>query len=165
MIFLLKAIQFSVMVLKVSLKILLIVLFYAIDNFTLADEPFAKALRSFETWVLVNNNLCGKLFSSLESSTTLDENFIVISVLFFVPDFNLLSCNLENFTFKVLYWVVLHWYYIERKYNYNTLTVSCEKSKMVSFTSSIMKNTVVFPYRTIFAVKLIRCVSECLLFT
>ena len=32
-------------------------------NFILADEPFAKALRSFEVLVLVNNNLCGKFFS------------------------------------------------------------------------------------------------------
>ena len=33
------------------------------DNFIFADEPFTKALHSFETCVLVNNNLCGKLFS------------------------------------------------------------------------------------------------------
>ena len=38
-------------------------------NFILAEESFAKALRDFETCVLVNNNLCGKLFSSLESPT------------------------------------------------------------------------------------------------
>ena len=37
------------------------------DNFILADEPLVKALRSFETCALVNNKLCGKLFSSLES--------------------------------------------------------------------------------------------------
>ena len=30
------------------------------ENFVLADEPFAKALHTFETCVLVNNNLCGK---------------------------------------------------------------------------------------------------------
>ena len=54
------------------------------DNFILADEPFAKALRNFETCVLVNNNLCGKLFSSLESPRTLDEIFKVTSVLFFI---------------------------------------------------------------------------------
>ena len=29
------------------------------QNFTLVDELFAKALRIFETCVLVNNNLCG----------------------------------------------------------------------------------------------------------
>ena len=36
------------------------------DNFILPEELFEKALRSFETCVLVNSNLCGKLFSSLE---------------------------------------------------------------------------------------------------
>ena len=45
------------------------------DNFYLADEPFAKALQSFETCVLVIKNLCGKLFSSLESLKTFDEIF------------------------------------------------------------------------------------------
>ena len=85
------------MVLKVYLKNLLIVLFFY------ADEPFAKALRSFETCVLVNNNLCRKLFSSLESGTTFDEIFKITSVPFYIPDFNLLSCELGNFTFKVLY--------------------------------------------------------------
>ena len=69
----------------------------------LAEELFAKALRSFETCVLVNNNLCGKLFSSLELSTTFDEIFKVTLIPFFIPDFNLLSCELDNFPFKVLY--------------------------------------------------------------
>ena len=40
------------------------------DNFILAEELFAKAL---QTCVLVNNNLCAKLFSSLESPTIFDE--------------------------------------------------------------------------------------------
>ena len=31
------------------------------DNFILAEKPFAKALRSLEACVLVNNNLCVKL--------------------------------------------------------------------------------------------------------
>ena len=31
------------------------------DNFTLADEPFAKDLESLKTCVSVNNNLCEKL--------------------------------------------------------------------------------------------------------
>ena len=56
----------------------------------LAEEVFAKALRNFETFVLIDSNLCGKLFSSLESPTTFHEIFKVASVLFFVPDFNLL---------------------------------------------------------------------------
>ena len=54
----------------------------------LADEPFAKALRSLETCVLVNNNLSGKLFSSLKPSTTFNESFKVTAVPFFVLDFN-----------------------------------------------------------------------------
>ena len=36
-----------------------------------------------------------------------------------------------------------------------TFTVPCEKSKTVSFASSIMKNIVVFPTLSKFAVKLI----------
>ena len=36
-----------------------------------------------------------------------------------------------------------------------SLTVPCEKSKMVSFASSIMKNIVVFPSRSRFVVQLI----------
>ena len=62
-----------------------------------------KLLRSFETCVLVNNKLCGKLFSLLKSTTTFDGIFKVTSIPFFIPDFNLLSCELENFTFQVLY--------------------------------------------------------------
>ena len=49
------------MVLKVCLKILQIVLFYVffffVENFILAEELFAKALPTFETYVFVNNNL------------------------------------------------------------------------------------------------------------
>ena len=62
------------------------------DNFILAEELFTKAWQSFETCVLVNNNLCEKLVSSLESLKTFDKNFKVTPVPFFVPDFNLSSC-------------------------------------------------------------------------
>ena len=55
----------------------------------LVDELFTKALRSFETCVLVNNNLCGKLFSSLKSQIT-------------ISDFNLWNCQVDSSTFKVL---------------------------------------------------------------
>ena len=48
---------------------------WVFDNSYLADEPFAKALESFETCVLIIQNLCGKLNSSLESPTTFDEIF------------------------------------------------------------------------------------------
>ena len=80
---------------------------WVFENFMLTDEPFENALRSFETCVLVNNNLCGKLISSLESPTTFDGRCKVTLVSFFIADFNLLSCELDNFTFNVLYWVIL----------------------------------------------------------
>ena len=54
---------------------------WVFDNFTLADELFSKTLRSLETCVLVNNNLCGSLFLSF------DERFKFISVPFFVMGF------------------------------------------------------------------------------
>ena len=58
-----------------------------LDNSILADEPFTKALRSFETCVLVNNNLYRKLISSLELPTTFEEIFKVPSVPFFILQF------------------------------------------------------------------------------
>ena len=42
------------------------------DNFILADYLFVKA---FQSLVSVNDNLCGKLVSSVESPTTFDEIF------------------------------------------------------------------------------------------
>ena len=75
---------------KVYLKILMIILFHTIEffiiEFFIADELFLKTVQSLKTCILVNNNLFGKLFSS-----------------FFIPDFNLLCCELDNFSFKVLY--------------------------------------------------------------
>ena len=56
------------------------------DNFILAEELFSKALRSFDICVLVNINLCGKLFWSLESPTKFNESFKVTLVPFFIPD-------------------------------------------------------------------------------
>ena len=78
------------------------------DNFMSADEPFPKALQSFETYVLVNNNLCRKLFPLLEPPIIFDQIFKATSVPFFIPVFNLLICELDNFTFKVLYKVTLY---------------------------------------------------------
>ena len=68
------------------------------DNFILAEELFAKDLQSFKTCVLVNNNLCRKLFSSLESPTIFDEIFKVTTVLFFIPDFFIPSYYVANYT-------------------------------------------------------------------
>ena len=47
----------------------------------------------------LNNNLCGKLFSPLESPTPFAE-LKLTSVQFFIPDFNLLSSELKEFMFK-----------------------------------------------------------------
>ena len=85
---------------------------WVFDNFILADELFANALWSLETWLSVKNDLCRKLVSSLEPP---NDRFKVTSVRFFIPDFDLLSCKLDNFTFKVLCWVILYWYYIKKK--------------------------------------------------
>ena len=51
---------------------------------------------------LVNNNLCEKLFSLLELPTTFEEMLTVTSVPLSIPDFNLLSYELDNFTLIVL---------------------------------------------------------------
>ena len=53
--------------------------------------------------------------------------------------FNLLISESDNVTITLLHWVIL--YYITQI----TLTVPCEKSRIVSFDSSTMKNIVVFP--------------------
>ena len=52
-------------------------------------EPFAKALQIFETCVLINDSLCGKLVSP--SPIIFDERMP-----FCIPDFNLLSCELDE---------------------------------------------------------------------
>ena len=87
----------------------------------------------------------------------IDERFKVTSVSFFIPDFNLLNWELDNFTLKLLYWVILYWYYIKAKQICNTLTVPCKKSKIVSFASSVMKRIVTSWSR--FPVKLICCIA------
>ena len=83
------------------------------NNFISADEPFAKALWSFKNCVLVNSNYDENY--SLESAITYDEILKVTSVPFLIPHFHLLSCQLDNLTFKVLYWAILYWYYIKIK--------------------------------------------------
>ena len=58
------------------------------ESFILADEPLAKALL---ICVLVNCNLCGKLFASLEFPTTFDKIFKVTLVPFFSVDSQLIK--------------------------------------------------------------------------
>ena len=80
---------------------------WVFDNFIFIDKLFAKALKSLKAYLSVNNNLRGKLVSSLESPNTFEERFKVTSVPFFIPDFNLLSCKLDNFAFEVLLYYVI----------------------------------------------------------
>ena len=68
-----------------------------------AAVPFTKALGIFETCELVNNNLFAKLVASLELPIKLDERFKITSVPFFIANLNLLSYELDNFTFNLLY--------------------------------------------------------------
>ena len=56
---------------------------WVFDNFILVDEGFLKAIWRLENCLLVNNNLYGKLVSSLELPITFDERFNVTSVLLF----------------------------------------------------------------------------------
>ena len=51
---------------------------WAFENCVLADKSFAKALKILETCLLVNNNLWGKLVSSLHLLTVFNEIFKVI---------------------------------------------------------------------------------------
>ena len=44
-----------------------------------------------------------KLVSLFELPTIFDVNLKTTSVPFFIADFNLLSCEFDNFTFKLLY--------------------------------------------------------------
>ena len=81
---------------------------WVFDNFILARKLFTKVLQSLETCLLVNNYLCKKLFSSLKSQTTFDENFEITSVPFYISHFNLSSFELDNFTFKMLYWLIFY---------------------------------------------------------
>ena len=56
---------------------------------------------------------CGKLASSLKWPITINERLKVTSVSCFIPDFNLLSCELDNFTFEMFHY-----------YTYNCYTVT-----------------------------------------
>ena len=60
---------------------------WVFPNLILAEEPFTKVLQSTKTYVLVNNSLCGKLYSSLELLFTFNEKFRVPSLAFYIADF------------------------------------------------------------------------------
>ena len=80
---------------------------WVFDNLISKDELFAKDLRRFETCLSVNNNLWGKSVSL--SPIMFDDNLNTTSDLLFVSDFNLLSCEFDSFTFRLLHYVILYW--------------------------------------------------------
>ena len=82
------------MVLKINVKITLIILFDATEFLIILYElmnHLKKRYKCLENCVLININLCGKLFSLLESPATFNEIFQVISLPLFIPYFNLSS--------------------------------------------------------------------------
>ena len=85
------------------------------DNFISVDKWFEKALRKFETCLLVNNNLWGKLVSL--SPIIFDDNLKTTSVSFFIADFSLLSCEFDSFKFNLLYCVTFMLTKIKRLYD------------------------------------------------
>ena len=60
------------------------------ENLISADELLANVLRIFKTCLLGDNDLCGKLDSSLESPIVLGDNLNNSSLSFFIADFKLL---------------------------------------------------------------------------
>ena len=71
------------------------------NSLILADKLFVKTLRRFVYYQLLNNNLYRKFASSLVLPIMLDNNSKTTSVSCFIAD--LLSCECENFIFKLLY--------------------------------------------------------------
>ena len=67
---------------------------WVFDSSASDDYLFEKALWRLETCLSVNNDLCGKLVSSLELPIIFDENLKTTSFSLFMADFNLLSCEL-----------------------------------------------------------------------
>ena len=65
-------------------------------------QQFYKALKLTNDNFCITNNLRGKLTSSLELPILFDVRFKVTTVTVFIFGFNLLSCESNNFTFKVL---------------------------------------------------------------
>ena len=66
----------------------------------LGGNRVKKNLRSLATCLSVNNNLRGKLVSSLELPITFDIRFKLLQCNFF-PDFSEFSRKLDNFIIKV----------------------------------------------------------------
>ena len=96
----------------------IILYIWVFDNLISFHDLSTKALQRFTTCLLVKNNLRGKLASS--SPIIVDDNLKTTSVL----RLKLLKTTTKFYS--------------------KTFTVSCEKTKTVSFAPSIINNTVVF---------------------
>ena len=68
-------------------------------------DLFGKTLQRLATCLSVNNSLRIKLV--LSSTIIFDDTVRVASIAIFVADFNLRSCEADDFKFTVLYGVVL----------------------------------------------------------
>ena len=71
-----------------------------------------------------------------------NDNLKTTSVSFFVADLNLLSCEFDSFTFKLLYrviFILIRIKLIQENRTHKNFRVPCENSKIVSFPSSRMK--------------------------
>ena len=79
------------------------------ENLMSTDELLANALQILETCLSVKNNSCGKLVLSSESPIMLGDNLITTSFSFFIANFNLFSCEVDNFVFKRLYCIILYY--------------------------------------------------------
>ena len=84
------------------------------DSVISVDHLFAKPLPRFATCLLVDTNFCGKLNLSSELTIIFDDNLKndnlkTTSVSFFIAYFNSSSCEFDSFTFKILYWDILHY--------------------------------------------------------
>ena len=66
-----------------------------------------KALKILEACVSVNSNLYGKISLIVGIFSQFGWKIQSHFGIFFIPDLNFFSCELENFTFKVLYLVVI----------------------------------------------------------
>ena len=65
-----------------------------------ADEQFGKALRSFETYLLVNNNFMQKIISIIRIINNILRNFQNYFSAIIYSLFNLSNCELDNFSFN-----------------------------------------------------------------
>ena len=73
-----------------------------------------KLYEDLKICLLVNNNLWGKPVSL--PPIIFDDNLKTTSVSFFIADLNLLGCEFDNFTFKLLYCVVLYFIFNKKLY-------------------------------------------------